>query len=98
MFGLRVTLSVARTISVFRDTQLNSFYVYPSEWKGRLVMIGIFFYCGSSGHKKKRAREKETREGGACLPRAPVFSFAYYLQAPATQAKCILSSAMFCPQ
>lgn len=25
-----------RTISVFRDNQLNSFYVYPSEWKGRL--------------------------------------------------------------
>ena len=44
MFGLRVTLSVARTISVFRDTQLNSFYVYPSEWKGRLVMISVFFF------------------------------------------------------
>ncbi|XP_068715125.1 cilia- and flagella-associated protein 337-like [Montipora foliosa] len=25
-----------RTVSVFRDSQLNSFYVYPSEWKGRL--------------------------------------------------------------
>ena len=42
LFDLRVTFSVARTISVFRDTQLNSFYVYPSEWKGRLVMISVF--------------------------------------------------------
>ena len=48
---------------------------------------------GSSGEKKKRAREKETREGrGSSLaPRvspsfAPVFSFAHYFQAPATQA------------
>lgn len=22
---------------MFRDSQLDSFYVYPSEWKGRLV-------------------------------------------------------------
>ena len=48
---------------------------------------------GSSGHKKKRAREKETREGkGSSLTRrvspsrAPVLSFAHYFQAPATQA------------
>ena len=46
-----------------------------------------------SGHKKKRAREKETREGrGSSLTprvsplRAPVLSFANYFQAPATQA------------
>ena len=45
------------------------------------------FYC--SGLKKKRAREKETREGrGSSLtPRlspswAPVLSFAHYFQAP----------------
>ncbi|XP_067024528.1 cilia- and flagella-associated protein 337-like isoform X2 [Acropora muricata] len=25
-----------RTVSAFRESQLNSFYVYPSEWKGRL--------------------------------------------------------------
>ena len=37
---------------------------------------------GSSGHKKKRAREKETREGRG----EPVLSFARYFQAPATQA------------
>ena len=51
MFGLRVTLSVARTISVFRDTQLNSFYVYPSEWKGRLVKISVFSFqqCSLKG-------------------------------------------------
>ena len=35
---------------------------------------------GTSGRRKKRAREKET------LPRAPVLSFAHYFQAPATQA------------
>ena len=41
---------------------------------------------GSSGHKKKRAGEKESPL--ACLPRArPVLSFAYYFQAPAMQAK-----------
>ena len=43
---------------------------------------------GSSGHKKKRAREKETRErrGSASPSREPVLSFARYFQAPATQA------------
>ena len=34
---------------------------------------------GSSGHKKKRAREKETR--------APPLSFAHYFQAPDTHAQ-----------
>ena len=38
---------------------------------------------GTSGHKKRRAREKETRESPS---RAPVLSFARYFQAPATQA------------
>ena len=36
------------------------------------------------GTRKKRAREKETRVSPS---RAPVLSFAYYFQAPATQAK-----------
>ena len=45
-----------------------------------------------SGHKKKRARKKETREGRSSFTsrvspsRAPVLSFAHYFQAPATQA------------
>ena len=50
----------------------------------------------TTGHKKKRAREKETREGkGSSLTprgspsRAPVLSFAHYFQAPATQASRI---------
>ena len=50
----------------------------------------------TSGHKKKRAREKETREGrGSSLTprvspsRAPVLSFDRYFQAPATQASRI---------
>ena len=41
---------------------------------------------GSSGQKKKRAREKDTREGRPHPSRAPVLSFAHYFQAPATQA------------
>ena len=41
---------------------------------------------GSRGHKKKRAREKETREG-VSPSRAPVFSFAHYFQASAAQAR-----------
>ena len=54
--------------------------------------------AGSSGHKKKRAREEETREGRGNTPRlspsrAPVLSFAHYFQAPATQAKPIFSEA-----
>ena len=51
----------------------------------------------SSGHKKKRAREMETREGrGSSLTprvspsRAPVLSFAHYFQAPFTQAKTFI--------
>ena len=38
---------------------------------------------GSSGHKKKRAREKTTRESPS---RAPIILFAHYFQAPATHA------------
>ena len=42
------------------------------------------------GTRKKRAREKETREGKdsprVSPSRAPVLSFAHYFQAPATQA------------
>ena len=45
----------------------------------RLGLVAL----GSSWHKKKRAREKETR---VSLSRAPVLSFAHYFQAPATQA------------
>ena len=37
-----------------------------------------------SEHKKKRAREKETREGVSPW-RAPVLSFAHYFQAPQPQ-------------
>ena len=48
---------------------------------------------GSSGHKKKRAREKET-----CVSpsRAPVLSFARYFQAPATQASFRLIFSRIC--
>ena len=42
---------------------------------------------GSSGHKKKRAREKETRVSPS---RAPVLSFAHYFQAPAAQANFVV--------
>ena len=38
---------------------------------------------GSSGHKKKRAREKKTR--------APPLSFAHYFQAPDTHAQVRLN-------
>ena len=56
------------------------------------------------GTKKKRAREKETREGRGergeessltpCVSpsRAPVLSFARYFQAPATQANSITTT------
>ena len=38
------------------------------------------------GTRKKRAREKETRDTPGVSPsRAPVLSFAHYFQAPATQ-------------
>ena len=60
-----------------------------------LQILHLYIHpLGSSGHKKKRAREKETREGrGSSLnpcvspSRAPVLSFARYFQAPATQAR-----------
>ena len=40
------------------------------------------------GTRKKRAREKETREGTRVSPsRAPVLSFTHYFQAPATPAR-----------
>ena len=42
---------------------------------------------GSSGHKEKRAREKETR--------MPVLSFAHFFQAPVTQAKYEKASYTF---
>ena len=50
----------------------------------------------SSGHKKKRAREKETREGRESVSpsRAPVLSFAHYFQAPAMHATNFLSSSL----
>ena len=41
------------------------------------------------GTRKKRAREKETREGRGprvSLSLAPALSFAHYFQAPASQA------------
>ena len=41
---LNRNLFPCRTISVFRDSQLNSFYVYPSEWKGRLVKSFMICY------------------------------------------------------
>ena len=53
------------------------------------------------GTKKKRAREKETREGRGsarsltpCVSpsRAPVLCFARYFQAPATQANSITTT------
>ena len=56
------------------------------------------------GTRKKRAREKETREGrGSSLTprvspsRVPVLSFAQYFQAPATQAKyfALTQSALY---
>ena len=50
----------------------------------RLGLVAL----GSSWHKKKRAREKETR---VSLSRAPVLSFAHYFQAPATQATSVMA-------
>ena len=52
-------------------------------------------HFGSSGHRKKRAREK-TREGTRVSPsRAPVLSFAHYFWAPATQARLSLADIFF---
>ena len=50
----------------------------------RLGLVAL----GSSWHKKKRAREKET---SVSLSRAPVLSFAHYFQAPATQATSVMA-------
>ena len=48
--------------------------------------ISCYQALESSGHKKKRAREKETRVSPS---RAPVLSFAHYFQAPATQSNLL---------
>ena len=61
-------------------------------WCQSLLFFFFFFFfffdfdkllLESSRHKKKGAREKETRMSPS---RAPVLSFAHYVQAPATQA------------
>ena len=65
----------------------------PSHGFGDSLRSGLLglVALGSSGHKKKRARQKETRETRVSLSRAPVLSFAHYFQAPATQATSVMA-------
>ena len=69
-----------RRVPYAGDYQLPSSPFYQRPTQPALQALG------SSGHEKKRAREKETRDTPRVSPsRAPVLSFAHYFQAPATQ-------------
>ena len=82
--------SCYRTISVFRDNQLNSFYVYPSEWKGRLVISSF---------------SPSDNEYRTCKPLSPIFESNGHLEIDAfwqVTLKFIFflrnTKMMFCPK
>ena len=107
LIGLQTTAPCRTSVTLACDRYTGCYCTSKTSLRSRHLEV--------VGTRKKRAREKETREvrGSACtegprksLPRrvppsrAPVFSFARYFQAPATQAtvkqKALFTRPMHC--